>query len=198
MANSKEDLILKASLKLFSENGYDATRIPQIVKEAGIGAGTVYRYFQSKKDLLNKLFQKSMNQMLNSLKNNYPKNSTIKCQFNFIFTRGEEIIINNPELIYFIAKNEFDKELNRESHKSFMKLFDFLRKFILKGQKQGIFRKVDPSVLSALLYGGLTFIIDFIIHKENGNFLEKYNKENLHKIYTELQQTCWDAFVNDN
>lgn len=33
-----------------------------------------------------------------------------------------------------------------------MKLFDFLRNFILKGQEAGVFRQGNPRVLSALLY----------------------------------------------
>lgn len=46
-SNDKETLILNAALQLFSENGYEATCIPQIIKKAGISAGTIYRYFHN-------------------------------------------------------------------------------------------------------------------------------------------------------
>lgn len=194
-ANNKEDLILDASLQLFSENGYDATRIPQIVKKAGIGAGTVYRYFHNKQDLLNKLFQRSMHRMFTALTDGYPQNASYKERFDFIFNRGEEIINQNPQLIYFIAKNEFDKALNQQSHQAFMQLFDFLNDFILNGQQAGVFREVDPHVLSALLYGGLTFIIDFIVHRDNGTLPTQYDQPKFHEMYRQLRQTCWDAFT---
>ena len=189
MTTDKETLILNASLQLFSENGYEATRIPQIIKKAGISAGTIYRYFHNKEDLLNKLFQFSMNKMLLKLTQDYPYDESIKTQFNFIFMRGEEIINDNPQLIYFIAKNKFDKVLNQQSHQSYMKLFDFLRNFILRGQKAKVFRQVDPAVLGALLYGGLTFIVDFIIHHNNGVFPYQYQPQNIHEMYLQLRQT---------
>lgn len=194
-SNDKETLILNAALQLFSENGYEATRIPQIIKKAGISAGTIYRYFHNKEDILNKLFQRSMNKMLLSLTANYPHDKSFKDQFDFIFMHGEKIIVTNSQLIYFIAKNEFDRGLNQQSHQAFMKLFDFLRNFILKGQEAGVFRQGNPRVLSALLYGGLTFIVDFIIHHNNGALLSESDQQNIHQMYAQLRQTCWDAFT---
>jgi AcrR family transcriptional regulator len=46
---SKE--IARAALKLFSQKGYAATSVGQIAKTASIGKGTVYEYFQTKKDI---------------------------------------------------------------------------------------------------------------------------------------------------
>ncbi|MBT8350077.1 MAG: TetR/AcrR family transcriptional regulator [Deltaproteobacteria bacterium] len=46
---SKE--ISRAALKLFSLKGYAATSVGQIAKAASIGKGTVYEYFDTKKDI---------------------------------------------------------------------------------------------------------------------------------------------------
>ena len=95
-SNDKETLILNAALQLFSENGYEATRIPQIIKKAGISAGTIYRYFHNKEDILNKLFQRSMNKMLLSLTANYPHDKSFKDQFDFIFMHGKRLLLLIP------------------------------------------------------------------------------------------------------
>lgn len=58
-----------------------------------------------------------MNKMFLSLTANYPHDKSFKDQFDFIFMRGEEIIVTNPQLIYFIAKNEFDRGLNQQAIK---------------------------------------------------------------------------------
>ncbi|ROR27274.1 TetR family transcriptional regulator [Mobilisporobacter senegalensis] len=51
-----KDSILKASEKLFAENGYDGTSISQIAKEADITKSLLYYYFESKDKILEELF----------------------------------------------------------------------------------------------------------------------------------------------
>ncbi len=49
---TKRKAILTAAIKLFSEYGYEQTSIAQLAREAGIGKGTVYSYFQTKQDIV--------------------------------------------------------------------------------------------------------------------------------------------------
>jgi len=44
--------ILAAAATLFAEHGYHATTVPDIVQEAGVGHGTFYEYFRSRRDIL--------------------------------------------------------------------------------------------------------------------------------------------------
>jgi AcrR family transcriptional regulator len=44
--------IVRAAVKLFSEQGYYATTIQSIAREAGISVGLVYQYFRDKDDVL--------------------------------------------------------------------------------------------------------------------------------------------------
>ena len=47
--------IMAAALQLFGTNGYEATTISQIAKEAGYSKGLLYNYYDSKEDLLKAL-----------------------------------------------------------------------------------------------------------------------------------------------
>ncbi|MFJ4832834.1 TetR/AcrR family transcriptional regulator [Streptomyces sp. NPDC088747] len=44
--------ILRTALRLFSEQGYEATTIAQIAREAGVSQRTLFRYFGTKEDLV--------------------------------------------------------------------------------------------------------------------------------------------------
>lgn len=44
--------IVRAAVKLFSEQGYYTTTIQQVARQAGISTGLVYQYFRDKDDLL--------------------------------------------------------------------------------------------------------------------------------------------------
>ena len=48
---SKHDLILQSARQVFMEKGYHAATSEEIAKVAGIGKGTIYQYFASKKDI---------------------------------------------------------------------------------------------------------------------------------------------------
>ncbi len=52
----KKAKILEASLKIFSKNGFNNTKISDIAEEAGIGKGTIYEYFKSKDELFTASF----------------------------------------------------------------------------------------------------------------------------------------------
>jgi AcrR family transcriptional regulator len=43
--DDKREAILGAALELFAERGFHGTAVPQIADKAGVGAGTIYRYF---------------------------------------------------------------------------------------------------------------------------------------------------------
>jgi AcrR family transcriptional regulator len=49
--SSKKEQIIRASVRLFREKGYEGTKISDIPPRAGIGKGTFYQYFRNKEDL---------------------------------------------------------------------------------------------------------------------------------------------------
>jgi len=57
-ADDTRDKILHNAKKLFSEKGYYATQISDIIESAKIGRGTVYQYFSNKEHLFISLLEK--------------------------------------------------------------------------------------------------------------------------------------------
>ncbi|MBP0019341.1 MAG: TetR/AcrR family transcriptional regulator [Cyanobacteria bacterium SBLK] len=53
----KRQDIVEASVQVFKCKGYQGTRIIDIAKEAGIGKGTVYEYFNSKDEIILGVFE---------------------------------------------------------------------------------------------------------------------------------------------
>ena len=61
----KRNLILDTTLSLLSENGFHGTPISLIAEKANIGAGTIYRYFKNKEELINELFIEIKRRIIN-------------------------------------------------------------------------------------------------------------------------------------
>ena len=52
LVEERRGQIVRAAIKLFSEDGYYTTTIQQIAKQAGISTGLIYQYFRDKDDIL--------------------------------------------------------------------------------------------------------------------------------------------------
>ena len=52
----KQEAILDATLELIGERGFHGTPISAVANKAGVGAGTIYRYYCSKEELINDLY----------------------------------------------------------------------------------------------------------------------------------------------
>lgn len=60
MREEKRALIMDTALMHFANEGYHNTTISHIAKHAGISKGLMYNYFNSKEELLNKIIDRSM------------------------------------------------------------------------------------------------------------------------------------------
>ncbi len=66
-AHSKRDQIISVAQKLFYQNGFHATGIDRIIKEAGVSKKTLYNHFKSKDELVLAALRKRDELFRNSL-----------------------------------------------------------------------------------------------------------------------------------
>lgn len=61
---ARRDSIIDAAVRLWAQNGYDATGIADICREAGIGKGALYHHVGSKEDILFEIHNRFVDPML--------------------------------------------------------------------------------------------------------------------------------------
>ncbi|WP_224995273.1 TetR/AcrR family transcriptional regulator [Cesiribacter sp. SM1] len=59
----RREQLLNTALKLFAEEGYEATSISKIAREAGVAKGLLYNYFASKEELMEQIIYLAMEKM---------------------------------------------------------------------------------------------------------------------------------------
>ena len=64
----RREEILEAATRLFAELGYDQTDTQRLADDLGVGKGTLYRYFPSKRELFLAAADRVMNQLLDRLR----------------------------------------------------------------------------------------------------------------------------------
>jgi AcrR family transcriptional regulator len=66
-AVDKRRLILDAAIRVFARKGFHHCRVSDVADEAGVAYGLVYHYFDSKEEILNRLFTERWQLMLDAI-----------------------------------------------------------------------------------------------------------------------------------
>src|SRR5258708_894681 len=83
----KREAILGAARALFVERGSQGTAVPAIADRAGVGAGTIYRYFESKEALVNELYRREKQMLATRVLTGFPVESSAREQFRAFWHR---------------------------------------------------------------------------------------------------------------
>src|SRR5665647_3785964 len=72
LVDDKRRILLDAALRAFAERGYHGTAVPEVAEAAGVGTGTLYRYFASKELLVNELYRDAKQRLRSALLDGVP------------------------------------------------------------------------------------------------------------------------------
>ena len=84
-ADEKRNAILAAALALFAERGFHGSSVPDLAKRAGVGTGTIYRYFENKEGLVNVLYQHWKLRLLESTVAALPMEESWRTRFRVLW-----------------------------------------------------------------------------------------------------------------
>jgi AcrR family transcriptional regulator len=179
--------ILNTSIQLFAQKGYHGTSINDIAKAAKISKGLAYNYFDSKKKIIeaifNQLFQEGEKfvAVMDTVDDPYEK---LKLIIEFTFKYYE----NNEEQWLLYASFIFQPGILEEGKRQ---AAEFNKKYLDKIEE--IFRNLgfkDPKMelrfFGALLDGiGLDYFFDksfFPLNDMKDFLLKRYGKESIEKL----------------
>jgi AcrR family transcriptional regulator len=151
----KEILIFQVTWELFSEKGFYDIKISEIAKIAGIGKGTVYSYFTSKEELVQKMImytlEKAHKEIIETIsKVDSPIEKLRLIGKNDINRRMD--ILKTMKIIQMI--NDFDKEnIKKNVFEMMNKRFIMIENIMSDGIKKNVIQ-VDSSINSTILYIG--------------------------------------------
>src|SRR5690242_14559064 len=101
IVTDKREAIMNAALELFVERGFYGTAVPEIADRAGVGAGTIYRYFDSKEALVNALYRQEK-ERFGTLLIDFPKHVTTRELLRTMWMRMVRFVVDNPKPFVFL------------------------------------------------------------------------------------------------
>ncbi|MFO7735727.1 MAG: TetR/AcrR family transcriptional regulator [bacterium] len=154
--NRKEQLLRIASI-VFAEKGYHATSIDDIKKRAGVARGTVYNYFDSKRDIFDMLIRDYTQSILSHI-SIFDTSSSLSLieQFNKNVSGIVEIISRNKELTRIISSEAvgLDSEFDHQLILFYAQLSEYIEGALTMLQKNGdIDSDINVRLLAFALIG---------------------------------------------
>ncbi len=147
--------ILDAALSVFSRKGYGEATMPDIAREAGVAVGTIYNYYESKRELLVSLlasyvsaqpFVRLLEQALETDDRTF-LTSVIRDRLDFGFE-------NIDWFFFLMSEVQRDPELRRLYAQEVLgPLLVLLEKHLESRVAAGSFRPVDAGLVARILGG---------------------------------------------
>lgn len=182
----KREAVMRAAMELVGEYGFHGSPMAAIAGRAGVAAGTIYRYFDSKDVLIRETHRCLEGQILAVLMTGYPESEPVRERFLHIWQRLVCYFISSPLEFRFIEQfynSPFgvacrrDKILGKKEKDPITGLFE-------EGQEQQLIKDLPMPALCALTYGPLVNICrDHILQ-----FIELDGA-----LVTRTAEACWDA-----
>jgi AcrR family transcriptional regulator len=184
----KRAAILDAALELFVERGFYGTAVPAVAERAGVGAGTIYRYFANKEALVNELYREWKQAISTFVLRDFPSNAAPRQQFAHAWKQLCLFVEAHPRVYAFLELHHHAPYLDEESRAVEQRIFDFASAVLTAAQAKGLVRAGPPAMLLALLHGAFIGLVRF---RREGRF--DWTPEAL----AAAEQACWDMFSND-
>jgi len=181
----KRAAIIQATVELVSENGFHGTPMSMVADRAGVAAGTIYRYFESKDVLITAVYADLEERVHQQAQVGYPEQGDVRDKFLHLARVLVTHWTASPVEFRFMEQfhnSPYGVALRRG--KLLSKVKDFCSSIFQEGLDQGLVKDLPLPMLFSLAFGPLIYIC----RDHNLGFFELDESK--------LQQAidgCWNA-----
>ena len=181
---AKSEAIMKAALDLFVELGFHGTPVPLIADHARVGAGTIYRSFESKEALVNALYQRWKQAVVDTMVKDFPVDRPAREQFRTVWERMADFALAHPRELAFLELHHHGAYLDVKSLAIEKGITEFGVMMVRRAQEAQAIKKLDPMLLLELVNGAFLGVF-----RAGMEMRIQMTKER----YMEAEQCCWEA-----
>ena len=163
--NDKCCAIMKATLELVAVQGFHGTPISQIAKQAGVGVGSIYRYFADKDELIHAIHTRLEERMNEALSQGRDGSQPSHDRFIQLLINLIQHLIDNPLEFKFLEQyfnSPFGIEKKREKFlEENIATCDIDKPFlnILFSGRGKIIKDLPAPLIHALAFGPVIFLV---------------------------------------
>ena len=182
----KRDAVMQAALEMVGEHGFHGSPMAQIAERAGVAAGTIYRFFDSKDTLIKEIQASLEGQILAVVTEGYPEGQSVRERFMHIERRIIGHFIASPLQFRFLEQYHYSPYgLDSRREKAFgKKKTNLIEDLLEEALRHRIVKDLPLPILYALAFGPVIevcrdHILEFVALDE--------------RLIERTAEACWDA-----
>ena len=155
----KRQQILEATADLIAEQGLHSCPMAMVAKHACCGAGTIYRYFETKEELVQQLFLHLTEVMASHCMAGYDESACIKKRFYSFCGNFYRHMREHPRdraLMEQLSASPAISELQRE--KALEPMNKALTRLLAEGKSQMLIKDLPDEIITTMTFGRLTMM----------------------------------------
>jgi AcrR family transcriptional regulator len=147
------EAILAAALDLLAERGFYGTTMPALAARASIGAGTPYRHFESKEELVNAVYRRCKEALMAALLEDFAFDAPPREQFRTFFWRLTSFFRAHPRVFDFLELHHHQPYLDAENLELEKRSLAPVLAFFEAGRREHVTRAMPAEALTAIVWG---------------------------------------------
>lgn len=157
----KKTAILESTLLLIKEHGFHGTPMSQIAKSAGVAAGTIYHYFESKDELIRELYVYVKDKLADAILKTDDAERPYRDRFLDFWVNQCSFFIENPAFLYFLEQYINSPYAKRFAGSESKQFSTKVKPFVAYGIENGLIRKMDYELLGPIVHGSIVAAAKF-------------------------------------
>ncbi len=180
----KELQILNASLKLFVKHGFHGTSTAEIAKSAGVATGTLFHYFKTKEELINRLYLYAKESMLGEISGHYNIEKSFKENIKYLWISLVDFGIKKPEMFQFILSFHCSPYITSLTKEEIENRLEMALEAYAVGLKKQEIKNIPYELIVDFLWGSIVATVGHI---------ENYPEKAGDKIKEQAFDLFWDG-----
>jgi len=154
----KPQQIIEAAVRVFARKGYFNSRVSDIAREAGIAAGTIYLYFDTKEEILITLFRDKMAGFVETVRRAIAAENDAVAKVRQLVRLHFQILEDNPDLaeVVQVELRQGQKLFRGPATQEIASYFALIGTVFEEGVAAGCFRPDLPvKIARKMLFGAM-------------------------------------------
>lgn len=182
--NDKRTAILNSTLFLVSTYGFHGTSMAMIAENAGIGAGTIYRYFKNKDELIYSLIQDIQQRVITAMLEGYDEKEPYRARFERLWLNMTRYYMSHPAEFQYAEQHRHSGYMQYLARVSSVRILNPVLRFFIEGKKKRLIKDLPLYTIIAISRGPIIEMAK--LHIDHN---QKLTEEKIQQAC----YACWDA-----
>ena len=159
----KKERILQAALRLFIRDGFDRTPTARISREAGVATGTLFHYFPAKEDLVNGLYLRCKDRMVEAMGHGVPAEASLMERLRLVHANLLRWGVASPEEYAFFQQYSHSALIRANTRAEGLQRFEPFLVMIGEGIREHRLKQLPEEYLFTLVSGMFLQTLEYAI-----------------------------------